>query len=103
MKKSLKSLFIIFLCSFLISCQGLKETLSMKKKKSVDEFLIEKKNPLTLPPEFSKLPKPKEIDDKIEAEDDLDLSELLGKSNKKKSEKIDNEIEKSIIDILKKK
>ena len=75
----------------------------MKKKKSVDEFLIEKKNPLTLPPEFSKLPKPKEIDDKIEAEDDLDLSELLGKSNKKKSEKIDNEIEKSIIDILKKK
>ena len=42
---------------FLTGCQNVRENLSMKKKKSVDEFLIEKKNPLVLPPEFSELPK----------------------------------------------
>ena len=36
---------LILLLFILSSCQSVKNTLSMKKKKSVDEFLIEKKNP----------------------------------------------------------
>tara|TARA_B100001540_G_C15514305_1_gene509527 strand:+ start:108 stop:419 length:312 start_codon:yes stop_codon:yes gene_type:complete len=52
------NIFIILTVSlFLFSCEGFK----MKKKSdSGQEFLIEKKDPLILPPDFSKLPKPNE-------------------------------------------
>ena len=55
--------FYIFFLSFLIfitSCQGLKEGLvGNKRSKSSDEFLVQKKNPLVLPPDFETLPTPK--------------------------------------------
>ena len=41
-----------------MSCQSVKEGLSGKKKTNSDEFLVEKKNPLVLPPDFTKLPEP---------------------------------------------
>jgi len=86
------------------SCQSLKRTLSMQKKESVDEFLIQKKNPLTLPPDFSELPKPKDELNTEELEDEnLDLSEVLGKSKSKDVTDPTSEIEKSISNILKKK
>ena len=86
------------------SCQSLKRTLSLQKKESVDEFLIQKKNPLTLPPEFSELPKPKDELNTEELEDEnLDLSEVLGKSKSKDVTDPTSEIEKSISNILKKK
>ena len=86
------------------SCQSLKRTLSMQKKESVDEFLIQKKNPLTLPPEFSELPKPKDELNTEELENEnLDLSEVLGKSKSKDVTDPTSEIEKSISNILKKK
>tara|TARA_X000000950_G_scaffold133945_1_gene166850 strand:- start:272 stop:586 length:315 start_codon:yes stop_codon:yes gene_type:complete len=48
---------ILALSAFLFSCGGFK---LQKKATSGDEFLIEKKDPLVLPPDFSKLPKPNE-------------------------------------------
>ena len=48
---------ILIVSSFLFSCGGFK---LKKKADSGEEFLIEKKDPLILPPDFSKLPKPNE-------------------------------------------
>ena len=48
---------ILTVSSFLFSCGGFK---LKKKADSGEEFLIEKKDPLILPPDFSKLPKPNE-------------------------------------------
>ena len=48
---------ILALSLFLFSCGGFK---LQKKATSGEEFLIEKKDPLVLPPDFSKLPKPNE-------------------------------------------
>ena len=48
---------ILTLSAFLFSCGGFK---LQKKATSGEEFLIEKKDPLILPPDFSKLPKPNE-------------------------------------------
>ena len=94
--------FILILV-FLNSCQSIKNTLSMKKKKNIDEFLIEKKNPLTLPPDFTNLPVPKDEQEKTEVEsEDLDLSEVLGKAKKKKTLNSSSDLEKSISDILNK-
>ena len=44
---------------FLFSCSGALDGFKLKKKStSGDEFLIQKKDPLVLPPDFSKLPNP---------------------------------------------
>ena len=54
-----------------------------KKSSSGDEFLIEKKDPLILPPDFSKLPQPNE---KIsQNQEDSEKIELKGVFNNKKS------------------
>ena len=104
----LKKLFLFFVTIFILSsCQGIRESLSIKKKDSVDEFLIEKKNPLVVPPEFSKLPVPKNqtenIDDDIDDKEDLDLSKIIVGTDSKKEKKLSNDLEKSISDILNKK
>ena len=78
--KLINKILIILIILFSISaCSGLKESLSLKKKQGVDEFLIEKKNPLTVPPDYSSLPKPK---NKIEIGDyvlqNFDEDEMVG-------------------------
>ena len=52
--------FFLIVCIFLLSsCQGVKDALEGKRRsKSGDEFLVEKKNPLTVPPNFDELPEP---------------------------------------------
>ena len=56
---------ILTVSSFLFSCEGFK---LKKKADSGQEFLIEKKDPLILPPDFSKLPKPNEQPKTVEKE-----------------------------------
>ena len=56
-----KKFFFIILLLFLCSCQGVKDALSGKKYENSDEFLVIKKNPLVLPPNFNDLPTPKDV------------------------------------------
>lgn len=87
---------------FLSGCQSIKDNLSMKKKNNTNEFLVKKKNPLVMPPDFEKLPKPlseQKLEDNSDNEE-LDLSKIL-KSKTKKENKIKNSnLEKSVSDIL---
>ena len=53
-----KVLLTIIILSFLNSCQSVSEGFTLKKKNNGEEFLVEKKNPLVLPPDYSKLPTP---------------------------------------------
>ena len=49
--------FVLVFFIFLTGCQSIKDGLEGNKKtKSAEEFLIQKKNPLVLPPDYSKLP-----------------------------------------------
>ena len=48
----------IGLILLLYACSGVKDTLTLKKKPAADEFLVEKKSPLVVPPDYGKLPKP---------------------------------------------
>tara|TARA_Y100001958_G_C20917264_1_gene332958 strand:- start:233 stop:550 length:318 start_codon:yes stop_codon:yes gene_type:complete len=71
---------LILTLIILSSCQTLQDGLAGKKNKNSDEFLIEKKNPLEIPPEFGELPEPNKT--KVEEEDqaeklDKDLEKLL--------------------------
>ena len=98
-----KSIFIIFLFYFLSGCQSLRDGLEgNKKSKSSEEFLIEKKNPLVLPPDYSKLPEPSEK--KEQDKNEFDLKKIIETSdNSANSETAVNEsLKKSIIDKIKK-
>ena len=58
-----KILYIISLIFFVISCNSLdsvKRGITGQKQKSTDEFLVKKKNPLILPPDYESLPTPDE-------------------------------------------
>ena len=66
--KIYKKIFtIIIISSFIYSCSGFKLS---KKSTSGEEFLIEKKDPLILPPDYSELPKPNEQNNQSNEEDD---------------------------------
>ena len=57
----------ICLLTFLISCGAVKEGFTNQKKNNSDEFLVEKKSPLVMPPDYNELPIPqsdKNNDDK---------------------------------------
>ena len=68
-----KFVLLIFVSTFLISCQSIKDGLTGVKRNNSDEFLIEKKNPLIQPPEYGKLPTPEK---KIEDENQTEVNEL---------------------------
>ena len=50
-------IFIYVFLMLLNSCQSVTEGFKLKENSS-DEFLVEKKNPLVLPPNFKELPSP---------------------------------------------
>ena len=60
----MKKIYIIFIFYFLLAnCGGLddaKKVLRNEKVKSTDEFLVKKKDPLVLPPDYKNIPKPGE-------------------------------------------
>ena len=62
--RKLKLLKLILLFLFALnSCGTVKEGFQNPKKNSSDEFLVEKKSPLVIPPEFDQLPVPKDSKD----------------------------------------
>ena len=78
----------ILLCIFFLnlnSCTSVKNALSGKKVDTSDEFLIEKKNPLIMPPDYQDLPEP--IDEElVEENSDADIEKLIGVYNDEISE-----------------
>jgi len=79
-----KNNLILLLVSLILlpSCQSVKDGLSGAKKNNSDEFLVQKKNPLVLPPKYLELPKPseEELDEKYL--EDFNIEEIIGKESK---------------------
>ena len=56
---NLNKLILFLLTTLLLSsCGGARDFLTNTKKSGGDEFLVEKKEPLTLPPNFDEIPVP---------------------------------------------
>ena len=96
------SFFLIIL--FLNSCSTIAEGLGDSKKKGSDEFLVEKKSPLVLPPSFGELPEPgKEPEENIisDKKDTSDIEDIINQSSStstsERSDDTKNSIEQSII------
>ena len=82
-----KKLFIL-LCILIFSfnsCTSFKNAITGKRTENSDEFLIKKKNPLTLPPDYYDLPEP--TDEETSAEkDDVNIEEIIGIYNDDESQ-----------------
>ena len=103
--KIFKILILLSFISFFTSCGTLKEGFSNQKKNNNDEFLVEKKSPLIMPPDYNELPIPNTGSNQKESQEnsikDLVTNEenILDKSNVKNSESKD--IEESLLEKIK--
>ena len=65
-----KTIFLMLLIFLVTSCAdtwgNVKRGLTGAKQKSTDEFLVQKKDPLILPPDFESLPSPSDREEAIE-------------------------------------
>ena len=105
MNKFIQISQILFLSLFLYSCGSVGEALQGKKRSDQgDEFLIDKKNPLAMPPDFDKLPKPGEANIKSTKEIDNEQSNIKNLIKNSDDEIISNTDESTSIEssILKK-
>ena len=107
MKKLTKNIFYLFIAIFFLGgCQSVKDGLTGQKKSNSDEFLIQKKNPLVLPPEFDELPEPKTLTEEEKVnEEDVDLETIIKKSDTNTvsvDSNSDKTLEKSILEKIKK-
>ena len=75
-----KIIILLFSILFLFSCSGAKDVLQGKKRSDTsDEFLVEKKNPLIVPPDINELPVPldQEEQDQANNQEDIDIKKVL--------------------------
>ena len=95
------NLIILTVFSVLVyACSGATDALKGKKRsEQSDEFLVEKKSPLELPPDFSELPTPN--DHKNEENTELEVKDILEiESNEKSSQETNDQQNGSLEKII---
>ena len=109
MIKKILNILILFSLMILNSCgvgSSLKNAVTGKTKPVGDEFLVEKKNPLSMPPDFDELPLPENsIKNESEQENEtlknklkVSSSEKNTTSNNTSKDQTPSSIEKSILE-----
>ena len=96
-----KNIYIIILVLLVTSCadtfNSVKRGLTGAKGDSADEFLVKKKDPLILPPDFENLPTPNEkINIKDEVSDFEKNLEISDETNSSTLSPVENSILKKI-------
>ena len=104
--KKFKAFIIIIYMLFFSSCSSIKEGFTNQKKNSNDEFLVEKKSPLVMPPDYGKLPIPEgaKNQDAIEEKSIKSLIVIKETSSSKSDSQNEstNNVEKSLLEKIKK-
>ena len=98
-------LFTILIFCYLTGCGSVSEGFKLKKGNTGDEFLVEKKNPLVLPPDFTELPQPgstniSDLNEEESFESKILSNEILDKEDTSSSES--NSMEDFILKNIKK-
>ena len=106
MMKKYKFLILLGLLSlFITSCGSVQKALDPERKNNSEEFLVEKKSPLAIPPDFDELPIPqnniKDNQDKSKAIELLITENNKDKKEMSDSESSDTDFEKLILDKIK--
>ena len=95
----------LFITSLIIltSCQGFSDAgkvLRNEKTQTTDEFLVRKREPLSLPPDYKDLPKPR-TEESSKVIQDKNINQIL-KIPKDKVKKGSSSVEQSIINQIRK-
>jgi|TARA_B100001094_G_C17574508_1_gene504414 hypothetical protein len=102
-----KDIIIFLILLILTSCSSFNEAgkiLRNEKIKNTDEFLIKKKEPLVLPPDYSKIPEPGTLAEENEEKKNTDkIKKIMRTSNEKKiNANKSSSVEDSIINRIRK-
>tara|TARA_B100000989_G_scaffold182357_1_gene137134 strand:- start:170 stop:490 length:321 start_codon:yes stop_codon:yes gene_type:complete len=103
--KIFKKIILLSFVFLITSCGTLKEGFKNQKKDSSDEFLVEKKSPLIMPPDYNELPMPNTETNGTENKENSIKSlvtneeNIIDKSNVKNSES--KGIEESLLEKIK--
>ncbi len=89
----------------LLSCGGIQDAgkvLRNEKTNTTDEFLVKKKNPLVLPPDYNELPKPGSLSSSKEKEEEKIKTILKVPKQNSATSNTSSSVEQSIIDRIRK-
>ena len=89
--KYLKIFIILNVILLFHSCGTIKEGFKNQKKNSSDEFLVEKKSPLVMPPDYEELPVPSTNSNNAKV-DENKIKELVKKNNIDENESIKEDV-----------
>ena len=96
---------LLTLFFILNACQSMEDALTLKKKDNSDEFLVEKKSPLVLPPNYGELPLPGEEINEDQNSKNNEIQVTLNSDEIKINETIKNStpssLEKSVLEKIK--
>ena len=96
----MNKIILLIISFFLISCSGFNDVGKVLRgeKKTTDEFLVKKRNPLVLPPNYEEIPKPKSISIEEDSEEER-IKKILKAPKKEKAKKNkSSSIEESILE-----
>ena len=104
MIKNIKFSFLIIISTILLSsCGSVQKAFDPQNKNSSEEFLVEKKSPLSIPPSFEELPVP--LNEKIDNENQTNnIEQLITKKNNNENLETDEtnkDFEQWILDRIK--
>ena len=100
-----KNFIFIFVFIFLSNCQGLRDfqkVMRGEKVNTTDEFLIKKKDPLILPPQYDELPLPKSGDFQEKKENTVKSILKTDQSSEIKKSSSMSSLEKKVLEELRK-
>ena len=102
--KKFNLLFILGIALIILSgCNTVKKGFKNPKKNSSDEFLVEKKSPLVMPPEFNELPIPNQNEDTSQKQEN-NIKNLISDNNGTTDQEASNsDLEGSILSKIKNK
>ena len=100
-KKITYILIFIFLTSCADTFDSVKRGMTGTKKSSADEFLVKKKDPLILPPDFENLPTPGE--EELVFDETLIFEDALTEEEDKENSSSSQSVETSILKKIKRK
>ena len=102
--KKFNLLFILGIALIILSgCNTVKKGFKNPKKNSSDEFLVEKKSPLVMPPEFNELPIPNQNKDTSQKQEN-NIKNLISDNNGNNDQEVsNNDLEGSILSKIKNK
>lgn len=89
-------LLILFSFFLLATSCGVGKALSPQKKTGTDEFLIQKKSPLVMPPDYNELPEPTQKIKQTKRQTDIKKI-ITGSESKEIQTKSNSSIEKLIL------